>query len=75
MRAKFWAESITYYGSANTLVNLVSVVGGTEENKAFWQDTPNGKLEMFITNPTAREFFAAGAEYYIDFIPVTGDSG
>ncbi|MEH1772435.1 hypothetical protein [Nostoc sp.] len=71
MRAKFLAESVSNHASGNTVVNLAPVLKSTEENKSFWQATPNGKLEMCITNPKATEFFKAGVEYYVDFTPAT----
>lgn len=74
MRAKFLAESITNHASGSTSVTLALVMGKTGENKAFWEATPIGKLETCITNPSARNFFEAGTEYYIDFVPATGDS-
>jgi hypothetical protein len=70
MRAKFLAESVTNHASGNTIISLVPVMRNTEENKAFWEATPNGKLEMCITNPRSKEFFVAGAEYYLDFTRV-----
>ena len=42
----------------------------SEEDKAFWDATPNGKLEMTITNPDAAEFFELGKEVYVTFEPV-----
>lgn len=69
MRAKFLAESVTNHASGNTVVNLAPVMRNTEENKSFWEATPNGKLEMCITNPNAKDFFVAGTEYYLDFTP------
>ncbi|MEH2068904.1 MAG: hypothetical protein V7K47_12210 [Nostoc sp.] len=69
MRAKFLAESVNNLASGNTIVNLAPVLKSSEENKSFWQATPNGKLEMCVTNPKAKEFFEAGKEYYLDFTP------
>lgn len=37
------------------------------EDKAFWEATPNGKLEMSVTNPDAAEFFELGEAYYLTF--------
>ena len=40
------------------------------ENKAFWDATPGGSIQLFIQNPKAIQFFAQagnGAEFYIDF--------
>lgn len=34
------------------------------ENKAFWEATPNGKLEISISNPVLRDFFKPGKAYY-----------
>lgn len=41
----------------------------SHENKAFWDATPSGLIEMSINNPTAFDFFAKrmGKEFYIDF--------
>lgn len=39
----------------------------SEEDKAFWEATPNGKLEMKIDNPNAADFFEVGRQYYLTF--------
>lgn len=39
------------------------------ENKKFWDATPSGNLEMWVTNRDAADFFELGAEYYLDFTP------
>ena len=39
------------------------------ENKAFWDATPSGKIELGTINPGAWEPFALGAEFYVDFSP------
>lgn len=75
VRAKFLVESVTNHAGGGNTVNLRPVHTGSEENKSFWQATPNGKLEMYINNPSAADFFKPAAEYYIDFTQVTsGDS-
>ena len=33
----------------------------------FSRWTPQGALEMFLTNPIAAEKFEVGREYYLDF--------
>lgn len=71
VRAKFLVESVTTHAGGGNTVNLRPVTTGSEENKNFWQATPNGKLEMYINNPNASSFFTAGDEYYLDFTPVT----
>jgi hypothetical protein len=40
------------------------------ENTAFWNATPSGTIDMFITNKTAFAGFELGKEYYVDFTPV-----
>lgn len=37
------------------------------ENKTFWDATPSGKVELYISNPVAFAQFDLDAEYYIDF--------
>lgn len=65
VRAKFNVSEIAKYGNMGGIkVTLSPVIGGSEENKAFWQHTPVGKIEMHISNPDA--VFEFG-EYYVDF--------
>jgi hypothetical protein len=42
------------------------------ENKAFWDATPAGKIELGIVNTAAGEQFELGAEFYVDFTPAKG---
>lgn len=37
------------------------------ENRIFSKFTPQGVIELFLTNPVAAERFEAGREYYVDF--------
>jgi hypothetical protein len=76
MRAKFLVESVTNHAGGGNTVNLRPVHANCVENLSFWQATPSGKLEMYINNPNAANFFLPGAEYYIDFTQVqaSGDS-
>lgn len=39
----------------------------THENRSFWQATPTGLIDMFVSNPAAFEQFEQGAEYYVTF--------
>ncbi len=41
----------------------------TGVNKAFWQATPSGNLEMQINNPAVFDFFRSGQKYWLDFTP------
>lgn len=53
-------------------VTLRPVYAGAEasdEDKAFWEATPNGELHMIITNTAAAETFEIGKDYYLTFEP------
>jgi hypothetical protein len=72
VRAKFFVAELGTYtpnGAGGGKVVMQPVAQGSEENKAFWEATPNGKLEMFVDNPEAFARFQVGKEYYIDFTP------
>jgi hypothetical protein len=65
VRAKFNVAERTEYGNCGgKKITMFPVTGNSEENKAFWESTPNGKIEVFITNPDADIEFG---EYYVDF--------
>lgn len=38
-------------------------------NRAFWQATPTGSLEMQINNPAMLDVFKPGRTYWLDFTP------
>jgi hypothetical protein len=40
------------------------------ENKAFWDATPSGSLQLGVVNPEAWKHFELNKEYYLDFTPV-----
>lgn len=40
-----------------------------DEDHAFWNATPYGRLEISIQNAHAAELFTAGESYYLDFTP------
>jgi len=40
------------------------------ENKAFWDATPSGKLELTLTKPEAVGMFESDKDYYIDISEV-----
>jgi len=65
IRAKFNVAEITEYGNGGgTKVTLLPVTGNSEENKAFWQYTPSGKIEINNLNPEVKFEFG---HYYVDF--------
>lgn len=41
----------------------------SDENLRFTQATPWGEIRLGIDNPKAREQFAVGESYYVDFHP------
>ncbi len=51
-------------------LNFTPVTGvGSEENKAFWDATPTGSLQLGVVNPEAWKQFELGKSYYLDFSP------
>lgn len=75
VRAKFKVISITTQanwqkdkGHIGT-VRLHPVTGDIPENKAFYEATPSGQIEIGTINQQALEHFAIGREFYVDFTP------
>jgi hypothetical protein len=67
-RAKFRVNQITQYTGGGKQVKLMAVTdNGDPENKAFWNATPAGTLDITISNPDAADFFKVGQAYYLDF--------
>lgn len=48
-------------------VVLIPVVDDNEENKAFFEATPSGEIQMSILNQPALDEFEVGSQYYVDF--------
>jgi len=48
-------------------VKLSAVYDGSEENKRFFQYTPNGQITIGLLTPDAWKQFDLGKEYYVDF--------
>lgn len=74
LRCKFFCEAVTktrrwdgakYSGFVYTAKFRV-VVADTEENKRFFEATPNGVLEI---GTLKEESFTPGLEYYLDMTP------
>lgn len=40
------------------------------EDQRFYQFTPSGSMEVFVTNPRVLENMKLGDKFYIDFFPV-----
>lgn len=70
VRAKFKVTQINKDIEAKTgTVILEPVIGGSDENKAFFRYTPSGRIQMNILNESAINQFKLGNEYYVDFTP------
>jgi hypothetical protein len=64
-RCKFKCESVTDHGtSKSVLLTPVYSSDPNSENKAFWQATPSGSLNLTWVNKNVE--FMPGKEYYID---------
>ena len=71
VKTKFVVESVTQHrGEAGTAVMLNPVYGNEGENKAFWQATPQGQIDITITNPATAILFKPGQEFHVNFTPV-----
>lgn len=68
VRCKFKCRSVTDYGNSKT-IEMEPVISGSEENKKFWEYTPNGELKFNTVNKDAVKDYEAGKEYYIDITP------
>ncbi|GAA4391879.1 hypothetical protein [Hymenobacter koreensis] len=68
-RAKFKVDYVQNFGTSAT-VKLSPVYGTSGENKAFWDATPCGSIELMLQNQAAIAAFVPQGEFYIDFTPV-----
>lgn len=75
VRAKFKVQSVTMTahwqkdkGHLGT-VKLHPVTGDSPENKAFYEATPGGSIDIGTINKEALELFQIGREFYVDFTP------
>jgi hypothetical protein len=72
VRAKFVCRSVSkskHWDGTNRFLftaSLQPVTGGTDENKSFFEATPQGSIELGAFLPDA---FEPGKEYYVDFTP------
>ncbi len=73
VRAKFQCQSINHImthspGEQTAILTFAPVYdNGSGENKTWSKYTPQGKLEMTVTNPDAVAAFEVGKSYYLDF--------
>ena len=65
-----WVENKSTGLVEKRTLNFTPVYGtGSEENKAFWDATPTGSLQLGIVNRDAWGLFELGKCYYLDFTP------
>lgn len=70
IRAKFSVVAILpVKGTTSSRVELAPVYADTPENKAFWNATPAGLIQLEIVKQDTANRFVVGGEYYVDFIP------
>lgn len=76
VRAKFFVSSIEHVGTPGSdpcatvrLKPVYGTYGDDESNKTWSKYTPNGSIEMTITNPDATSQFSVGDAYFVDFTP------
>jgi hypothetical protein len=52
-------------------LNMTPVMASdaSPENRAFWQASPSGSLQLGVVNKAAWDHFELGREYYVDFTP------
>ena len=74
VRAKFAVNNLLKDQLGNVVVKMYAVYKGDEsspENESFSNSTPQGNVELTITNPAAAAFFESqlGRYVYLDFTP------
>ena len=67
-RAKFTCQSITHFTGGNRTV-VLTPVNGADENKAFWEATPSGRIELGLATKCQAPF-TPGKAYLIDITEV-----
>lgn len=60
-------ENSEVEGQDGSRVVLHPVVGGSEENEAYFRYTPGGECRLEILNKSASSQFEVGKEYYVTF--------
>lgn len=69
IRAKFQCHAVTKDSGKNEIVRFTAVYGSGEANKQWSKYTPNGTLEMTISEEGAQGRFEPGKEYFLDITP------
>lgn len=69
VRAKFKVETKDPGEQGRVTLRPVYSSDPNHENKSFWDATPGGNIELYITNPAGFRQLELGKEYYVDFSP------
>lgn len=76
VRAKFQVVEIrehAYNKTARTIVLQPQYDMSVPEDQRFAQATPNGRIEMYVDNPTAVAALEIGKDFYVDFTPAIAE--
>lgn len=78
VRAKFYITTIApSHGGKGGQISLTPVYSNNPEhpNRKFWEATPTGKVDVYITKQEAFDYFATqmGKEFYVDFTAVDNE--
>lgn len=69
-RCKFVVECVQHWAHGSKLIARPVYVDDTKpENKAFWDATPGGVLELDGVKNGSLDPFQPGQEFYLDLIP------
>jgi hypothetical protein len=74
VRAKFYVQEVRHVHTTDptavcAIVKMAAVYGDGKGNETWSKYTPQGALEMTITNPAAIEAFELGKSYFLDITP------
>jgi hypothetical protein len=71
VRAKFWVQGISHshVEAPEVFATVTLAPVYDDKNKDWSKHTPQGRIEMSITNASAIDQFELGKQYYVDFSP------
>ncbi len=76
IRAMFTLSSVTdHVGGNKTYRFQAQYSADIPEDQQFHKYTPDGNLEMLVSNPSVIERLTLGSRYYIDLTPVVPPEG
>lgn len=71
VRGKFTVTQVTrnHYNPEAAEITLQPKYSDTPEDNSYSKATPNGNIQLSVSNPLAVESLALGKVFYIDFTP------